>query len=270
MPDTVIAVPSYRRAETICQKTLHLLLSTFKVSPSVVHVFVADSSERKKYQETLPKSVNIIVGKHGIGYQRCFINDYFTEGTRIVSMDDDLMALLTKSGNKTIPFTGDFIGLVEAMFDLCDLHGVRYWGVPETNNGMFMNNQAVIGLRACAGAFSGEYAKLPEVQSNLEHCEDYEKFLLHYLKFGGILRVNDLAPKQKFQAAGGVVERLGGASERVLVYHSIVKDLLKKYPNLVKPKDTNADYGQIRIKNITLARLESPVTRFTGPTTPLH
>lgn len=258
----VIAIPSYRRAQAICQKTVPLLLETFQVAPSLVHVFVSDSKELREYKETIPSGVKVVVGELGIGNQRCFINGYFDEGVRILSMDDDIVSLLTKNGNKAVPFTGDFLGLANAMFDLCDLHGVRYWGVPETNNGMFMNNQAVLGLRACAGALSGEYARLPEVQSRLEHCEDYEKFLLHYLKFGGIIRVNDLAPKQKWQAAGGVVERLGGAAERVLFYHGIVKELLQKYPELIKPKDTEADYGRIKIKNITVARLESPVALF--------
>lgn len=259
---TVIAIPSYRRQDAIVQKTLNLLLNTLEVPTSSVFVFVANPEEFTLYAQALPSGVNVVEGKPGIGHQRKFINSYFEKGTRIVSMDDDLIALLVKQENKTVPFRGDFMGLVNALFDLCDSRGLRYWGVPETNNGMFMNHQAVVGLRQCAGAFCGEYAQLPAVQSELEHCEDVEKFVRHYQQFGGILRVNDLAPKQKFQAAGGVVDRLNGKDERVRVYHEIVANLLVKYPGLILPTKKESDYGRIKIKNITTERLESPVGNF--------
>ena len=100
------------------------------------------------------------------------------------------------------------------------------------------------------------------VQSDLEHCEDVEKFVRHYQQFGGILRVNDVAPKQKLQAAGGVVDRLNGTDERVRVYHGIVVDLLVQYPGLILPTKKETDYGRIKIKNITSERLESPVSSF--------
>lgn len=230
MRDIQFAIPSLGRPTQVREKSL-AALTRYSVPMERVTIFVADEKEAGLYRQYNPE-INIVIGELGIGNQRTFINNYYEEGTRIVSMDDDV-TLIVKDDNKVKEFEGDLLSLVERLFDTCDTHKVRYWGVPETTNGFFMRHQYIIGLRKCAGCFNGEYAKSPETQSRKEHCEDIEKTLLHYRHNGGILRVDDLAPKQRGFAEGGVLQRLGDMETRVEVYRESVRQLAETYPDLI-------------------------------------
>lgn len=230
MGNIQFAIPSLGRPSQVREKSL-ASLSEYGVPSELITIFVASEKEADLYRYHNPE-INIVVGELGIGNQRTFINNYYEEGVRIVSMDDDV-SLIVKDENKVKSFEGNLLNLVERLFDTCDTYGVRYWGVPETSNGFFMKHQHVVGLRKCAGCFNGEYAKSPETQSRKEHCEDIEKTLLHYKYNGGILRVDDLAPKQKGFAEGGVLQRLGGMEKRVEVYRETVIQLAETYPELI-------------------------------------
>lgn len=47
-----IAIPSYQRAETLRDKTLHLL-ERYKIHPKCITVFVANNDELAKYKDIL-------------------------------------------------------------------------------------------------------------------------------------------------------------------------------------------------------------------------
>ena len=255
MKNLVFVIPSLGRSDRIAEcavKTLREL----NVSPGSIHVFVADEEEKKKYQVAVP-DVDVVVGKLGIGHQRKFINGYFPEGHRIVSMDDDV-TLVKKNGNKTSLLTGDLVEYANRAYNLCEEKGVRLWGVTDSVNGMFMGEGAVHGLRSCAGAFYGEYSQETECQSERDHCEDLEKQLKHYLKYGGIIRFNNVGPKQKRYGSGGVVQQLGGMEERLAVYEKAALDLCDIYPDLIKAKKNyDVKKGITRFKNITHERIPS-------------
>ena len=256
MIDLVFAIPSYRRATQVSEKTLKNL-EKLEVPMEMVTVFVANEEEFSLYREKLPDSVSIVTGELGIGFQRRFINNYFPKGSRIVSLDDDV-SLIRKDQAKTTELDEPLIPLVERAFDLCDSTGLKFWGIPNTSNGFFMKHDWVTGFRAICGTMFGEYSQIPETQSLLPHSEDLEKAILHYLHFGGILRLNDISVKQKRLADGGVNANFGGKLERLEGYKKITEDLVKKYPDLIRMvNEDNPEKGLTKVKNKTTGRYPS-------------
>jgi hypothetical protein len=253
--NTSFVIPSLGRADRIANCTIKTLRD-LNVPDNLIYVFVADDAEKKLYQEQVPE-VEVVTGVLGIGAQRKFINNYFPSGHRIVSFDDDV-TLLKKDQNKTVTLTGDLLKYVDNAYKVCEERGARLWCITDTTNGMFMRDEAVFGLRSCSGTFFGEYAQETDCQSNLDHCEDIEKQIKHFLKYGGIVRFNNVGPKQKRYAEGGVVQHLGGMDERLKVLEAAVLYLSETYPELVKIKpDYDVKKGMFRIKNITHERFNS-------------
>ena len=93
--DYVIAIPSYKRAETLRDKSLEIL-RVYNIDPKRIHIFVANKDEERIYTDTLdPKTYNkIIVGVAKIGPQRNFISDYYPVGKPVVEMDDDIKGFI--------------------------------------------------------------------------------------------------------------------------------------------------------------------------------
>ena len=55
-----VAIPSYKRATTLRDKTLKVL-QEHKISPNKIYIFVADKKQKKEYQK-IPDNVIKIVG----------------------------------------------------------------------------------------------------------------------------------------------------------------------------------------------------------------
>ena len=62
--DNVIAIPSYKRNNAILKYTLNVL-KDYQVNPKIIYIFVANKTEFKIYQESLPEIYhkNLIIGK---------------------------------------------------------------------------------------------------------------------------------------------------------------------------------------------------------------
>lgn len=246
------AIPSLGRVNVITSQALQTL-KQLGVSNSMIHVFVVEEEE-KLYKDAVPKGVNVVVGVRGIGPQRCFINDYFDENTRIVVLDDDVQ-LIVKSDNKIKPMEENLVELATRAFDLCDEVGARFWTVTNTNNGFFMKHQTVFGLRSAYGAFYGEYSKEPDMQSLAQPIEDCEKGLKHYLKNGGFVRLDDVGVKQKRHAKGGIVQDLGGIDKRIQVALKAAEYVISTYPDLASPsRHEDPEKGLIKLKLKTVSR----------------
>ena len=70
--DYIIAIPSYKRPETIKTKTLSLL-NAHNIPKDKITIFVANEDEYNEYQESLNNEYKIVVGVPTIGEQRNFI-----------------------------------------------------------------------------------------------------------------------------------------------------------------------------------------------------
>ena len=80
LTDYVVAIPSYKRPDTLKNKTLKVL-QRYKIDPKKIVVFVADKEQEIIYHEALPKGSvgKIVVGVPGIKNIRNFMPRYFPE-----------------------------------------------------------------------------------------------------------------------------------------------------------------------------------------------
>jgi len=246
--DYVLAIPSYNRSNILEQKTLYTLING-KVNLKKIYIFVANTEEAKKYKESLdPKKYNkIVVGIKGISEQRKFIVKYFKEGQHVVSIDDDVEGLYRGSNNKMSEIK-DIDKFIKDAFMLLNKENLYIWGIYPVRNPFFMKPNVSTGLKFIIGVMRGfinrKSADL-EPSDKIKEKEDYHQSILYYLKDGGVLRFNDIAPKTKFHAEGG----LGNDKERFENNRIAAEFLQKEYPDLVTIFHRKNGMTEIRLAN---------------------
>jgi hypothetical protein len=224
-----IAIPTYNRSDVLERKTLTTLLKG-SIQPSQIYIFVANETEKKKYEVAIPstKYHKIIIGKLGIANQRIFIKNYFKKGDYVVSIDDDVEGLYQLSGDKlkeikVKPF-------FEKALEELKKENKFMWGIYPVHNPFFMKKKTSKGLSFIVGALHGyivRHDKTLDPSTLSEGKEDYEQSILYYLKDGGVLRFNDVTIKTKFLAKGGL------GQDRFERNKKSAKYLQHKYPDLV-------------------------------------
>jgi len=246
--DYVVAIPSYNRSEVIESKSLATLING-KVNPNKIYIFVANKEEYEKYKKIVdPKKYKkIVVGVKGISEQRKFIVKYFKQGQKVVSIDDDVEGLYRGSNNKMseIKNIDEFI---KNAFTILNKEGLYMWGVYPVRNPFFMKPNISTGLKFIIGVLRGFINRKSsdlEPSSKIKEKEDYHQSILYYLKDGGIIRFNDVAPKTKFHAEGG----LGNDSNRFENNRIAAEYLEKEYPDLVTIFHRKNGMTEIRLAN---------------------
>lgn len=229
----VVAIPSYKRAQVLAKKSLKTLIDG-KVSPSKIHIFVADKAEEREYLEHVPKTMygKIIVGKLGITNQRNFIKNFFPLNQRIVSIDDDVEGLYRMKSAEKLEKIGNVDKFYKEAFAKLDKEHLFMWGIYPVRNPFFMKNTVTTGLKFIIGAMHGYInRKLKELEpsTSADQKEDYEQSILYYKKDGGVVRYNNVTIKTKFKAEGG----LGIEETRMEANKKAAEYLKKQYPDLI-------------------------------------
>ena len=143
MVNYVVAIPTYKRAEVISEKTLKTLKEG-GVPKSRIYLFVANKDEAVMYEQSVdPRLYNeIVIGKKGIANQRKFISKWFDEGQYIISIDDDVeeLQILSKSGEKLkkIKHVADFF---QEAYHLLKKENLYIWGIYPVRNAFFMKQK---------------------------------------------------------------------------------------------------------------------------------
>ncbi len=228
--DYVVAVPSYNRVNEIVNKTLHTLL-TGNINKNSIYIFVANKQQEALYERGVPKHMynKIVVGKLGITNQRKFISRYFDEGQYIVSIDDDVEAIL-KMKNEKVTKIRDIHQFFKDAYRLLIKENLFLWGIYPVNNPYFMKNKITTGLKFIIGVLHGyinRHLKQLEPSMKAESKEDYEISILYYRMDGGIIRFNNITTKTKFNAEGGL------GTDRFEKNRSAAEYLKKKYPDII-------------------------------------
>jgi hypothetical protein len=220
-PDYEIAVHSYKRPETLRDKTAKLL-ELYGIPAARVTVFVADDSELETYEAALrdsPYRGRIMIGDPGLRLLN-YIHQYYPEGTRLVCMDDDFVDLYRlKEGG--LVRVDDLEQVIRDGFRLCLAHGASLWGVYPAKNAFFMRREPRVGLVYIAGAFWGGINSR-DLPITLDDLEDYERTLLHYERDGKVCRI-DYVTFEK------MTEQHAKNQERVL---ESARDLVARFPHL--------------------------------------
>jgi len=230
----VIAIPSYKRAETLRDKTL-ATLATYHIEPSKIHIFVASKEEAATYKETLKPGTygKIIVGVLKIGPQRNFIMNYFAKGKPLVQIDDDVSSFIEydpKAKRHERPLR-DLEGVIQRGFRLCKEVGCSYWGIYPAANGFFMKPGHTTDLRFIIGVMTGCFNPGSALKIHLESFkEDYERTIKFYEMDGAVVRMNDVAPKTSYYTEKGGAEEFRDWKPM----EEEAKWLAAKYPDLVK------------------------------------
>tara|TARA_R110001592_G_C12919291_1_gene728367 strand:- start:58 stop:834 length:777 start_codon:yes stop_codon:yes gene_type:complete len=234
--DYRIAIATYNRVEGLGKKTLSTL-NTHNISKDIIDIFVADKSQYDKYKQVYPE-YNIIIGKLGLKSVRNFIfQEYYPEGQKVVSMDDDIEKIRMKNprGWEASCWADDELDLkmeLEKAFEECEKSGRNLWGLYPCENHFFMKNVITYDYRFCGGWCWGCINKRDNMilTTGNENCiEDFERSIRHYIADGGVVRLNYLHAKQKYGNPDGGI---GSLESRERDYH--IQEIQKEFPNLSK------------------------------------
>lgn len=258
--DYVIAIPSYKRATLLKQKTL-ALLERFGVQKDKIYIFVADQRELEDYSNEI-NGYNIIEAEKGLVLARRFYNQYFPKNTRILNLDDDCAELKQRTPDaKLDDYRGSFDSLVETGFGICEKQGARLWGINPVANGFFMADTVTVGLRYICGNVHGSYAGDSVISGedrNLESSgEDFLTTLRSFVKYGSVVRLDWICPTTKYFAHGGIDAELKdkGIMTRQIDHAARLAEIVARYPDLATLVTKAGGVTNIRLKTITYCKL---------------
>ncbi len=236
--DYVIAIPSYRRADILRDKTLTMLRNK-GIPRERIFVFVANQDEHLAYQSIDPDLYNeMLIGVVGIVAQRQFIDNYYPEGTHIIQIDDDVSDVdlsLSKFNNHTLD---EFFRFA---FEDIKERNAYIWGVYPVYNPFFRNKnkETTEHLTFIIAAMFGYINRhdadldLSIAQKHGGNKEDVERSILFFLKDGKTVRYNKVGIFTKyFGISGG----LGNFKSRLTPMLEAATELYDRYGEMGRIK----------------------------------
>jgi len=230
----IVAIPSYKRAETLRDKTL-ALLKEYKIPKQRIHVFVANKEEEATYKATLDPSTygHMHVAIPGMAAVRNYITGYFPVGTQIFNMDDDIRGFLeySPSARRNEKRLGDLSEFITRGFREARATGFRLFGVYPVANGYFMKpGPPSTDLRYVIGSVWGIINPGRILTVTIDDKEDYLRSVIMYVLDGGVLRFNDVAPQSAYyKEPGGMQE-----TRTMRRIEASAKAMVEAFPDLVK------------------------------------
>ena len=231
MIDYKIAIPSYKRPETIKKKTLKVLES-YNIDPSKITVFVADESEYEAYKFSLKDTPyqNIVVGVPTIGAQRNFIERWYPEGTRLMMFDDDVEEVQKKISEQKL---GRIENLEEEIifkgFKECEKVGAKTFGIYAASNAYFMKDRIYTKLCYIIASMFGVIVEhSDDLVRVTNHGEDYEYSIRQYIRNGSVVRLDNYTVKSNYYKEDGGLQTI-----RTKEYvHASISKIAEMYPDL--------------------------------------
>ena len=260
MNSYVIAIPSYKRHNTLNKKTLEVL-KDYSIPQKKIHIFVANNEEKKLYENSIDNSRynKIIVGKKGIKNIRNFMANYFPENQHIVYLDDDISKIVKcvnnvnndKKNNKLVKLE-NLDSFIKEAFKFSKKHKLNNWGVYPTNNPYFMkatsstNSHISTDLKFLIGFLTGVINKKKSEKRTIDDKEDYERTIKYYLNDGGVVRFNNISCNTRcYKEPGGIQ-----TNRKKILSKKNSQYLMKKYPDFVKlNKSRKSGFVEIRLKH---------------------
>lgn len=268
--DYKIAIPSYKRHDTLKKKTL-VMLREYKVPPRLIHIFVANAEEAKLYKDTLEPGTygEIIIGKPGIKEIRNFMAKYFEEDEKIVYFDDDITKLCRciskgdpkeKRNNKLVKLES-LDKFIREAFKLSKKTGFRNWGPYPIDNPFFMKptlpdkSHISTDLKFVMGGFNGVINNKTAEIRTISDKEDYERTIKYYLADGGVIRFNNISCSTRcYKGMGGIQFNRKKKTSKVNA-----DILIKRYPDLVSLNEgRKSGFVEIKLKDKRIAQRPSP------------
>jgi len=253
------------------------MLERYKVDPNRVTIFVADevtkqlwieptrtgrpkvhTSHRREsapepqlYRQRLrntPYGKRIVVGVKNIGSQRNFIQNYYPEGTHLISMDDDLVRIseLHREKYREIDGAAEFDAIIKRGFTECHTTDSHLWGMYASANEMFQSAALETGEISYANnyiiaSFFGQIVRHDqclEVES-VNHADDQERSLRFFSRDGVLVRLNryTMSKGSEYFAKGGLEQaRKSDLEHSKAPFEKSIKKVWSIFPTLCKPK----------------------------------
>lgn len=259
--DYQIVIPSYKRAELL-EKASLATIARYGGSKDRVTVFVANEQQAQEYRDVIG-DYRIVVAQIGKVNAQRFYHNYFPQGTPLLNLDDDIHDIKQRNElDKLEPYAESIDKLVSIGFDLCKKSGAKMWGINPVNNGYFMKDWSVIGLRYICGNFYGNYAGDAAIvgedrPSHLSSGDDYETTIRSFIANGSVARIEWLTPITKYFAAGGIDAEIKdkGINDRQIEHTQELQAIIERYPELANPQVKSGGVFNIRLKNFTFEKV---------------
>ena len=215
-----IAIPSYKRSKLLKEKTLKILSG---IPIENITIFVRNQEELDDYTHECDETDRIynyiITEASGIKNTRNFIRTYYhkKELDVVLFIDDDIDKLHVSIDKKTSKSVENLEETLEYMYNETKKRNLFFFGICGFNNPFFMSDTITTNLKYIIGAFCGiiEPHRCPLVQTSIEHGEDYEFTMKHFLTDGGVVRFNNYCITTKYyREEGGICFDLGGITKR--------------------------------------------------------
>ena len=230
----VIAIPSYKRAETLRDKTL-TVLQHYRIPVHKIHVFVANKAEYDTYKATLkPGSYgHLHIAEPGMAAVRNFITRFFPVGKAIFNMDDDIRGFIEYSdgAKRNERPLRSLSHAIDAGFAKARQSGFRLFGFYPVANGYFMKaGEPTTDLRYIIGSVWGIINPGPVLTVTIDDKEDYLRSVIMYVLDGGVIRYTNIAPESAYYKEPG-----GMQEERTMNrIDASARAMVAAFPDLVK------------------------------------
>tara|TARA_R100001510_G_C7615520_1_gene177790 strand:- start:158 stop:940 length:783 start_codon:yes stop_codon:yes gene_type:complete len=244
-----IAIPSYKREQTIKNKTLKLLES-FKIDSKKITIFVADSDELYKYKKSLentPYEENIVQGVLTIGEQRNFIEGYYNEGEKVMMFDDDITGIKKKKDQDLIDILDLEKEIIFRGFNEAEKLGSKCFGIYAAANAYFMKDRVYSKLcYIIASMFGVIIEKNNFLKRVTNHGEDYEYSIRQYIHNGVLCRLDNYTVISNYYKEEGGLQAF---RTKDYVKESIekIQDMFPEYCKMYIRKSTG--FAELRLKD---------------------
>ena len=242
-----IAIPSYKRANILKSKTLKLL-QRHGVNNCLINIFVESKEMAEEYKELGMKHIKFtITNCKGIMETRNFLRTHYREQTKfdgVVYIDDDIEDIFEFLNKKMVEPIKDLKGFLDHAFKTTKYHNLNLWGVSALHNPFFMSDTVSTNLKYICGALCGEIIDRDkyEIHADVDHGEDFQFSMEHFLRDGGVVRFNNVGLKTKyFELEGGICGSLGGMKARQKQMDENMNYLADRYGAMCRV--TNKKFG---------------------------
>jgi len=213
-----IAIPTYKRSDTIADKTLKYLKSV-NYPASLIYLFVV-AEEESLYREKVPEDMygRIVIGPLGLCEMRNRITDFFEENEIILQMDDDVRGI-----KSTLPFKEIFSTLYLRLTNLEEPCGLA--GVMPNDDTRRMKLSSTTHLTHIIGSFFMA-RNHKDIQITYTEKEDMERSILYFKKYGRIVRFQGAGVSTKYTGGTGGLQAEGRIERCV----AGIENLKSRYP----------------------------------------